>query len=58
MAELDVETPESLQAAYNRLFTPGTQAPENDYYSLAQPYVSRSVPSFASDSTSVTSPKG
>lgn len=56
-AELVAETADSLQAAYNRLFTPGTKLPENDTYSLAQPYLSRSVPSFASDSTSSTSPE-
>jgi hypothetical protein len=44
-------TSESLQAAYNRLFSPGARLPENDSYSLAQPYAWRSVPSFASDST-------
>jgi hypothetical protein len=53
---LDTETAESLQAAYNRLFTPGTKLPEDDSYSLAQPYLQRSVPSFASDNTELLTP--
>ena len=48
---IETETAESLQAAYNRLFTPGTKVPEDDSYSLAQPYLQRSVPNFASDNT-------
>ena len=51
LLSIETETAESLQAAYNRLFTPGTKLPEDDSYSLAQPYAWRFVPTFASDST-------
>jgi hypothetical protein len=59
--EIDIEnpdTPESLQAAYNRLFTSAVRTPEGDSYSLAQPYLWRSVPSFASDGTEPQPPLG
>jgi hypothetical protein len=46
-----LNTAESLQAEYERLFPTGSKATEEDSYSLAQPYMWRSVPSFASDNT-------
>jgi hypothetical protein len=49
----EVETVESLQAAYGRLFTPRAAAEESDASSLAQPYPSRYVPSTTTDSTNV-----
>jgi hypothetical protein len=51
-----VETAESLQAAYDRLFSSGPRTTEGDSYSLAQPYMWRSVPSFASDNTESKTP--
>lgn len=48
---IENDSVESLQAAYNRLFATSTRVTENESYSLAQPYLQRSVPSFASDST-------
>ncbi len=52
----EIETAESLQAAYTRLFSPVTEANEPDSQSLAQPYPLRYVRSITTDSTEVTLP--
>ena len=55
--QIDIlETVESLQAAHERLFPAASKHHENDSYSLAQPYLWRSVPTFASDKTESKAP--
>ena len=50
-AVVEPETVESLQDAYSRLFVPCAKAKEDDTETLAQPYPSRYVQSFTTDSS-------
>jgi hypothetical protein len=50
----EIETAESLQTAYARLFSPFSKAIDDDSQSLAQPYPMRYVRSVTTDSTDAT----